>query len=60
MTHAIDQLSDDEKLVLSLYYEQELSLKEISLIMGLSESRICQIHKKAILSARATVLKGTL
>ena len=45
----IDRLADQEKLVLSLYYEQELSLKEISLIMELTESRISQIHKKAIL-----------
>ncbi len=55
MVHAIEQLSKDEKLVLSLYYEQELSLKEISIIMELSEGRICQIHKKAILKARAMV-----
>jgi RNA polymerase sigma factor for flagellar operon FliA len=59
MIAAIDQLSGDEKMVLSLYYEQELSLKEIGLIMELSESRICQIHKKAILNARASVLRGT-
>jgi len=45
---AVDQLPEQEKLVLSLYYEQELSLKEVSLIMELSESRISQIHKKAI------------
>lgn len=57
MTEAIDKLSDDEKMVLSLYYEQELSLKEISLIMNLSESRICQIHKKAILNARAIIAR---
>ncbi len=55
MVQAIEQLTKDEKLVLSLYYEQELSLKEISLIMELSEGRICQIHKKAILKARAMV-----
>ena len=58
MNEAIEKLSDDEKMVLSLYYDQELSLKEIGLIMNLSESRICQLHKKAILSARASVLKG--
>ncbi len=49
----IKKLPKSEQLVLSLYYEQELSLKEISLIMNLTESRISQIHKKAILYIRS-------
>ena len=48
-------LPKNERLVLSLYYEQELSLKEISLIMNLTESRISQIHKKAILYIRSSL-----
>ncbi len=55
LVRAIEKLGDDEKLVLSLYYEQELSLKEISLIMNLTESRICQIHKKALLNIKSQV-----
>ncbi len=44
---AIDSLPDREKLVLSLYYEQELNLKEIGLVLEVSESRISQIHSQA-------------
>ncbi|OGI09259.1 MAG: hypothetical protein A2Y40_08910 [Candidatus Margulisbacteria bacterium GWF2_35_9] len=52
LSKSLDRLPQNEKLVLSLYYEQELSLKEISLIINLSESRISQIHKKAILKIK--------
>ncbi len=45
---AIDGLSEKEKKVVSLYYYEDLTLKEISHIMGVSESRISQIHSKAI------------
>lgn len=44
---AINQLPEREKLVLSLYYEQELNLKEIGQVLGVSESRISQIHSQA-------------
>lgn len=56
LTTSLDRLPEKEKLVLSLYYEQELSLKEISLIINLSESRISQIHKKAILKIKNDVV----
>jgi RNA polymerase sigma factor for flagellar operon FliA len=46
---AIEKLSEKEKKVVSLYYYNDLTLKEISSIMGVSESRISQIHSKAIL-----------
>jgi RNA polymerase sigma factor for flagellar operon FliA len=49
---AIDKLSEKEKTVVALYYREELTLKEIALIMNLSESRISQIHSKAILRLR--------
>lgn len=45
---AINQLTDKEKKVVSLYYFEELTLKEISKIMGVSESRVSQIHSKAV------------
>ncbi|GAH15555.1 unnamed protein product, partial [marine sediment metagenome] len=44
-----------EKIVLSLYYYNELTLKEIGDIIGLTESRICQLHSQAVLR-----LKGKL
>jgi RNA polymerase sigma factor for flagellar operon FliA len=52
LVKAIDDLPEKDKIILSLYYEQRLSLKEISLIMNLSESRISQVHKKAVIAIR--------
>lgn len=50
---AIGQLPEREQLVLSLYYEQELNLREIGAVLGVSESRVCQIHGQAMLRLRA-------
>lgn len=55
LADSIDKLPEKEKLVISLYYYEEMTLKEISAIMGVSESRISQLHTKAILR-----LKGKL
>jgi RNA polymerase sigma factor for flagellar operon FliA len=50
---AIRELPEREQLVLSLYYDEELNLKEIGEILGVSESRISQIHTQATLRIRA-------
>ena len=50
---AIGKLPEREQLVMSLYYEQELNLKEIGAVLGVSESRVCQIHGQAVLRLRA-------
>lgn len=55
LKNAIASLPEKEKLVLSLYYYEELTLKEIGLTLELTESRICQIHSKAILKLRASL-----
>ncbi|GAH53956.1 unnamed protein product, partial [marine sediment metagenome] len=47
------QLPEREKQVIILYYYEELTLKEIGEILKVSESRVCQIHSKAILCLRA-------
>ncbi len=52
IAHTIDTLSENEKLVVSLYYYEELTYKEIGKILSLSESRISQIHSKAIISMK--------
>lgn len=52
LTEAIDKLPEKEKTVISLYYFEELTLKEISAIMKVSESRISQLHTKSILRLR--------
>jgi RNA polymerase sigma factor for flagellar operon FliA len=47
LVDAIRQLPEREQMVLSLYYDQELNLKEIGLVLGVSESRVSQIHSQA-------------
>ena len=49
----IGNLPERERLVLSLYYERELNLKEIGEVLGVSESRVCQIHSQAALRLRS-------
>ena len=53
LVDSIGLLSDQERLVVALYYYEELTLKEIGQVMELSESRVSQIHTKAVLSLRA-------
>ena len=57
LINAIGRLPDKEKTVVSLYYFDELTLKEISLIMKVSESRISQLHTKAILRMRGKLAR---
>lgn len=52
LARAIDKLPEKERTVVSLYYYEELTLKEISLILHLSEARISQLHTKAIFRMR--------
>lgn len=49
----VDGLPEKERLVMSLYYEQELNLREIGEVLGVSESRVCQIHGQALTRTRA-------
>jgi RNA polymerase sigma factor for flagellar operon FliA len=49
---AIDTLNERERTVVSLYYYEKLKLREIAGVMGVSESRICQIHASAILKMK--------
>lgn len=48
LAKAIDSLPEKERLVLALYYYEELTLKEIGAVLEVSESRVCQIHSQAI------------
>jgi RNA polymerase sigma factor for flagellar operon FliA len=52
---AINLLPEREKTLMSLYYEQELNLKEIGAVFGVSESRVCQLHSQAIARMRASL-----
>ncbi len=53
IAQAIEHLPERERLVLSLYYEQELNLKEIGAVLKVTESRVCQLHGQALLRLRA-------
>lgn len=50
---AIDRLPEREKLLMGLYYEQGLNLREIGAVMEVSESRVCQLHSQAVTRLRA-------
>jgi RNA polymerase sigma factor for flagellar operon FliA len=53
LTGAIEGLPERERLVLSLYYDEELNLREIGEVLGVTESRVCQLHSQALVRLRA-------
>lgn len=55
---AISDLPDKEKLTVSLYYQEELTMKEIGEVLGYTESRISQMHSKAMFRLRAKLKKS--
>jgi len=55
LVQAISLLSEQERLVVALYYYEELTLKEIGEVMQISESRVSQIHTKAVLKLRGMI-----
>jgi RNA polymerase sigma factor for flagellar operon FliA len=57
LTKAIKNLNEKEQLVISLYYYDEMTLKEIGKIMELTESRICQIHTMALIKLKTRMEK---
>ena len=55
---AINSLSEREKIVVTLYYFEGLTLAEIGEILGVTESRVCQIHTKAVGGLQRATLRG--
>lgn len=58
LVKAIENLPEREKTVMALYYDEELNLKEIGEVLGVTESRVCQLHSQAIARLRAATLVG--
>ena len=55
LADAISRMPEREKVVLSLYYYEGLTLAEIGSVLGVTESRVCQIHTKAVLQLRSRI-----
>jgi RNA polymerase sigma factor for flagellar operon FliA len=55
LVEAIGNLPEREQLVMSLYYDEELNLREIGEVLGVTESRVCQLHGQAVARLRAQV-----
>jgi RNA polymerase sigma factor FliA len=51
----IDELPEKEKLILSLYYWEEMTMKEIAKVLSLTEGRVCQLHSQALIRLKAKV-----
>lgn len=58
LVKAIGDLPERERMVMSLYYDDELNLREIGEVLGVTESRVCQLHTQAVARLRARVLEG--
>lgn len=55
LVEGIELLPEREKLMMALYYEQDLNLREIGEVMGVTESRACQLHSQAVARLRARI-----
>jgi len=59
LADAIAGLPERERLVMTLYYDEELNLREIGSILGVSESRVCQIHSQAVIRLQSRMTQWT-
>lgn len=57
LIQAINALPERERMVMGMHYEQEMNLREIGEVLGVSESRVCQLHTQAVARLRS-MLKG--
>ena len=55
LTGAIDQLPERERQVIALYYLEELTMKEIAMVLSITESRVSQLHTQAIIRLRGAL-----
>ena len=59
LAEAISQLTDRDRVVVSLYYFENLTLAEIGRVLGVTESRVCQLHTRAVLRLRSKMLDAS-
>jgi RNA polymerase sigma factor for flagellar operon FliA len=59
LAEAINRLPEREKMVVTLYYFEGLTLAQIGEVLGVTESRICQMHTKAVLGLRGKIAEAT-
>ena len=59
LADSIKNLPERESLVMSLYYDEDLNLREIGDILGVSESRVCQIHGQALVRLKNRLAEWT-
>jgi len=59
LAESISGLPERERLVMAMYYDEELNLREIGEVLGVSESRVCQIHGQALIRLRARMTEWT-
>lgn len=57
LVEAVKQLSENERMVIGLYYVENLTLKQIGEVMSVTESRVCQIHTKAVIRLKNKLLE---
>ena len=59
LAQAVSQLADRDRVVVTLYYFENLTLAEIGRVLGVTESRVCQLHTRAVLRLRSKMLEAT-
>jgi RNA polymerase sigma factor for flagellar operon FliA len=59
LARAMDELPEKERQVLALYYYEELTMKEVGVVLGVGESRVSQIHSMAVVRLRARMTELT-
>jgi len=60
LADAVNRLPDRDRLVVTLYYFEGLTLAEIGRVLSVTESRVCQIHTKAVMSLRNRLMEPPL
>ena len=57
LAEELDKIPERQKLVLTLYYHEDMNMKEIAKALGITEARVCQIHSQALLNLRTSMKK---